>query len=124
MKKLLTLIAALMPLMALAQSLNVSVDKAGTLAEQLPDSIRFKIAELKVTGPLNGADLKLLSQIVTRTKTNKKIADERLVTSIDLSEAVITEGKEGQKTEANVLPAGLFSGAKSLVRAILPNLGS
>ena len=42
------------------------------------------------------------------------------MTSIDLSEAVITEGKEGMKTEANALPNSLFSGAKSLTKAVLP----
>ena len=120
MKKLLTIIVAIMPLAALAQSMNVSVDSVGMLAKELPDSVRFKVAELKVTGPLNGADLKLLSQIVTRTKTNKKVADECLVKSIDLSEAVITEGKEGMKTENNTLTTSLFSGAKSLEKAILP----
>ena len=120
MKKLFTIIAILMPLMAMAQSKNVSVDSVGTLARQLPEDVRFKVAELKVTGPLDGSDLKLLQQIVTRNKTNKKVADECLVTSIDLSEAVIMEGKAGMKTENNTLPAGLFSGAKSLVKAILP----
>ena len=104
-KKYLTLLFAIMPLMAMAQSMNVSVDSVGKLATQLPDSIRFKVADLKVSGPLNADDLKLLSQIVTRTKTNKKVLTECLVKSIDLSEADITE-----------LPNGLFSGAKSLVR--------
>ena len=103
-----------------AQSMNISVDSVGKLEKQLPDDIRFKVAELKVSGPLNGADLKLLSQIVTRTKVNKKVVGECLVTSIDLSEAVIKEGKEGMKTENNTLPNGLFSGATSLVKALLP----
>ena len=121
MKKLFTIIVAFIPLMAMAQSMNVNVDSVGTLAKHLPDSVRFKVADLKVTGPLNGADLKLLSQIVTRTKTNKKFAGECLVTSIDLSEATIVEGKDGMKTENNALPNSLFSGAKSLVKATLPD---
>ena len=50
------ILTAMLPMMAMAQSRNVSVETAGMLAAQLPDSIRFKIAELKVTGPLNGAD--------------------------------------------------------------------
>ena len=120
MKKLITIIAFLLPMLAQAQQMNVSVDSVGMLGKELPDSVRFKVAELKITGPLNGADLKLLSQIVTRTRVNKKVQDECLVTAIDLSEAVIREGKEGMRTENNTMPNSLFAGAKALVKAILP----
>ena len=119
-KYILTLLTVLLPTLAMAQQMSIRVDSVGTLDKQLPDSIRFKVAELKVSGPLNGADLKLLNLIVTRTKVNKKVAGECLVTSIDLSEAGITEGKTGLKTENNMLPNSLFAGAKSLVRAVLP----
>ena len=119
-KIIITLMTALLPLMAMAQSKNVSVDSVGTLGNQLTDSIRFKVTELKVSGPLNGADLKLLQQIVNRTKVNKKNEGEQLVTSIDLSDAVISEGKDGMKTKANELPNGMFSGAKQLIKVVLP----
>ena len=66
---------ATMPLMALAQQKNISVDSVGTLERQLPEDVRFKIAELKVSGPLNGADLKLLGQIVTRTMLLESVWD-------------------------------------------------
>ena len=118
MKKLITIIAFLLPMLAQAQQMNVSVDSVGMLGKELPDSVRFKVAELKITGPLNGADLKLLSQIVTRTRVNKKVPGECLVTSVDMSEAVIREGKEGMRTENNTMPNGLFAGAKALVKAI------
>ena len=68
MKKILVLLVALMPFVAMAQEKSVHVDSVGHLARLLPESERFKVADLKVTGSLNGADLKLLTQIVTRTK--------------------------------------------------------
>ena len=99
---------------------TITVDSVGKLAILLPDSTRFTIAELKISGPLNGQDLKLLQQIVTRTKTNKKNPAECLVTSVDLSDAIIVEGKDGLKTQNGVLPANLFAGAKNLQTVILP----
>ena len=98
---------------------TIKVDSVGKLATLLPDSVRFTIADLSVSGPLNGADLKLIQQIVNRTKAKEKNG-ECLVMSVDLSEATITEGKEGMKTKANELPNGLFSGAKALTTVILP----
>ena len=72
-KNLLSLVLALMPMMVMAQqAMTVKVDSAGQLARHIPDSIMFTIPELTVSGPLNGADLKLIGQIVTRNKTDKK----------------------------------------------------
>ena len=103
-----------------AKAAEVKVDSVGKLATQLPDSIRFTIAELKISGPLNGQDLKLLQQIVTRTKTNKKNPAECLVTSVDLSDVIIVESKDGLKPQNGQLPANLFSGAKNLQTVVLP----
>ena len=55
-------------LLGFAQQLTVTVDSVGKLAGQLTDSIRFKISELKVCGPLNSNDLKVLQQIANRVK--------------------------------------------------------
>ena len=111
----------MLPMLFVAKAAEtIKVDSVGKLAALLPDSVRFTIADLSVSGPLNGADLKLLQQIVTRTKTDKKNPNECLVTSIDLSGATIEEGKDGMKTKAGELPSGLFSGAKSLTKAVLP----
>ena len=72
---------------------------------------------MKVSGPLNAADIKLLHQIVNRTKANEK-KGECVVTSIDISEAVFTEGKTPVPT--NTLPNGLFQGAGKLTKVVLP----
>ena len=59
------------PLTAAAQvSKNVTVDAVGQLSQQISNDEKFKISELKVSGPLNAADIKLLQQIVNRTKAN------------------------------------------------------
>ena len=106
------------PLTASAQiSKNVTVDSVGLLSKQIDKEEMYKISELKVSGPLNSADVKLLQQIVNRSKANDK-KGECVVTSIDLSDAVFTEGKQALGT--TTLPNGLFSGAKQLLRVTLP----
>ena len=54
------------PLFAMAQEMTVTVDSVGQLASQLPDSIRYSMTELKITGPLNGNDLKIIQLITNR----------------------------------------------------------
>ena len=106
MKRLIIILLAMLPMLFVAKAETIKVDSVGKLATVLPDSVRFTIADLSVSGPLNGADLKLLQQIVTRNKTNKSNPKECLVTSIDLSGATIQEGKDGLKTKAGELPSG------------------
>ena len=61
MKRLFTLVLAALPMLAFAQTTkNVTVDAVGQLAKQIPNDEKFKISELKVSGPLNAADIKLL----------------------------------------------------------------
>ena len=118
MKRLFTIALAALPLLASAQiSKNVTVEAVGQLSKQIQNDEKFKISELKVSGPLNNADIKLLQQIVNRSKANEK-KGECVVTSVDISEAVFTEGKEAKAT--NKLPNGLFSGAKQLLKVTLP----
>ena len=120
MKRIICILLAAMPLLAMAQGrTSVKLDEAGQLASKILEDDRFKITELKVSGPMNGADIKLMQQIVNRTKAKEKNG-ECLVKSVDLSEAIITEGKDGMKTKANELPNALFSGAKELTSVILP----
>ena len=116
------ILMAALPMLAIAQnSVNIKVDSVGKLATQIGEQ-KFKISDLKVSGALNGTDLKLLQEIVTRTKTDKKNPDECLVTAVDLSGINIVESKDkgGLKTEANTLPKGLFAGAKNLSKVVLP----
>ena len=121
MKKLMIIVMAALPLLAIAQGkVDVKVDSVGKLATQLGDQ-KFKVSDLTVSGSLNGNDLKLLQEIVTRNKA--KNPDECLVTALDLSGITIVESKDkgGIKTQANELPKELFSGAKNLAKVVLPN---
>ena len=108
----------LLPFCAFSQTTkNVTVDAVGQLSKQITTDEKFTISELKVSGPLNSADVKFLQQIVNRSKANEK-KGECVVTAVDISEAVFTEGKEAKAT--NKLPNGLFSGAKQLLKVTLP----
>ena len=121
MKKIfVTLLIIILQLSAgLAQELTVTVDSVGRLAQQLPDSIRYSMTELKISGPLNGNDLKII-QLITRNARTRKPTDQ-VLTVLDLSEATITESKGSFRTKADVLPAAMFQGCKNLERVVLPN---
>ena len=118
-KRILTLLLLFVPLISLAQELTVNVDSVGQLASQLPDSIRYSMSELKISGPLSGNDLKIL-QLITRNPRVKKASDQALKV-LDLSEATISESKGSFRTKADALPAAMFQGCKTLERVVLPN---
>ena len=67
----------------LAQQMTVTVDSVGQLSKQLPDSIRYTISELKICGPLNGSDLKIIQLMTSRLKAKKPT--DAVLTSLDLS---------------------------------------
>ena len=61
MKRFIIILLAMLPMLFVAKAAEtIKVDSVGKLATLLPDSVRFTIADLSVSGPLNGADLKLL----------------------------------------------------------------
>ena len=98
MKKLMIIVMAALPLLAIAQGkVDVKVDSVGKLATQLGDQ-KFKVSDLTVSGSLNGNDLNLSGITIVESKD-----------------------KGGIKTQANELPKELFSGAKNLAKVVLPN---
>ena len=99
--------------------LTISVDSAGTLGTQLTEAVRFTVAALKVSGPLNGADIKILQQMASRSKTRKE--GEELLTELDLSEATIVDNKGGFRTRLNQLPPAMFANCKALETVALPD---
>ena len=108
-----------LPLFAAAQQLTVTVESEGQLGAQLPDSIRYSMTDLKICGPLNVNDLKIIQALTSRVKAKK--SSEQVLTSLDLSEAEIIESKGVVRTRANVLPAAMFLNCKTIERIILPN---
>ena len=119
MKRNLLFALLLLPLSVFAQNeLTVSVDSIGTLSKYLPDSIRYKISSLTISGDLNGADFALIKDIAGRTKIKDKT--DFLLKKIDLSEVTIIESKNGLKTKAEEVPDRLFAGARALEHVVLP----
>ena len=104
---------------AAAQELIVTVDSVGQLGTRLPDSLRFSMSELKITGPLGGSDIKILLNMLKNPR--KKKANDKVLTVIDLSEASIVESRGSFHTKADVLPANMFQGCKNLEHVILPS---
>jgi hypothetical protein len=99
-----------------AQSLRdtVHVGTAGTLAALIPDSVRTKLTELKVTGLINGQDVNYLRNNVSGIGTGK-------LEVIDLSEVSIKTGGSPSVSADNVLPEDAFSGCSKLKSILLPN---
>lgn len=89
---------------------EVHVEKAGTLSSLLPTSD----SELKVTGSINGTDVKYLRKLVT----------DGGVTSLDLSEVKIVSGGEAYyesyKTENDAIGQYMFRECTKLRDIILP----
>ena len=109
----------IMPLTSAAQHLTVTVDAEGQLGAQLPDSIRYTMTDLKICGPLNTNDMKIIQLITSRVKAKK--SGEQVLTSLDLSEAEIAESKGVVRSSANNLPSAMFLNCKALERVVLPD---
>ncbi len=90
---------------------EVTVEKAGTLSTVLTDTD----VELKISGPLNGTDIKYLRDLVTNGN----------VLSLDLSDAKIVSGGaayyESYKTENDVIGSYMFAGCSKLRSITFPN---
>ena len=112
---------ALLPMLAAAQvTKNVTLKAAGDLGNQITENEKLSIVSLTISGPMNGNDMKLLQQIVNRSKAKEK-KGEFLTSSLDLSGATIQEGKEGMKLKADELPDNCFTDAKGLLTVKLPS---
>ena len=88
----------------------VQVDRAGTLTSLLKETD----SKLKITGSINGTDVKYLRQLINDGK----------VTSLDLSEVKIVSGGvayyESNKTENDVIGKSMFRECENLREIVLP----
>ncbi|MBO7115508.1 MAG: leucine-rich repeat protein [Prevotella sp.] len=89
------------------RALTINVETAGTLESKVADK-KGITEELKVTGNINGTDIKTLQGMC---------GQYGMLTAIDLSDATIVEG-EG--TVANELPEGAFQTTTALEHIVLP----
>ena len=92
-------------------SVNITLTEAGTLCEQL----NTLIVKAKISGPLNGSDVKCLRQ---------KINQESL-TYLDLSEATFVSGGDsyynGYNTTEGKIGYDMFAYCTKLTHLVLPN---
>ena len=87
----------------------VDVTEAGKLESLIPAAKKTIIETLKVTGQINGKDIKFLKSLC---------GQYGMLTSIDLSDAHIVDG-EG--TQANQLPESAFTTTFALEHIVLPS---
>jgi hypothetical protein len=109
---------------ASADVVTVNVETAGTLATKIADADKYVITDLKVTGSLNGTDIRFLREMMGRDVDNKK-TDGKL-TSLDLSEARIVSGGDYYTsnnyctTDDDVIGNYMFSSMDNVKTVILP----
>ena len=68
------------------------VEEAGTLPELIGEENKYLISEMKVTGTLNGTDIRFIREMAGRDVTNNVTSG--VLTKLDLREAEIVEGGE------------------------------
>lgn len=120
MKRIVLSMACLLTLsVAFAQQKEVNVTEAGTLGQKISSGERSTLTSLKVSGPLNGNDVKLI-----REMGKAKLAE------LDLSEATIVKGGDSYYpleedksayTEDNRLSTLFFYGCNAFRSITIPN---
>ena len=101
--------------------LEVNVETQGQLAEKLPESERYRISRLKITGVIGGADIDV---IIDMSKEKYGNGTQGRLSKLDLSEARIVGGgtyKGGLRTvNDNEIGDDMFSGCSNLTEIIFP----
>ncbi|MBQ0089573.1 MAG: leucine-rich repeat protein, partial [Prevotellaceae bacterium] len=91
-------------------SKTINMTTAGTLPSLLDD----KVLHVKIIGKINGTDIAYL----------RKLSNEKLLCSIDLSEASIVSGGNSydgtNKTSTNIISTNMFANCGHLIQVILP----
>ncbi len=102
--------------MASAQQEEVTLTEAGTLSEKIGDDQKYTITSLKVSGPINGTDVRYLREMAGKDANGKNT--EGKLTDLDLTDANIVEGGENYysypylRTENDVLGSYTFQYCK------------
>lgn len=91
MRKIITLASALaLALTANAQAKTVTLTDAGTLAAAVGNAEKYSTTELKVVGPVNGADIAFIRDMAGRDEEGE--ATEGKLRKLDLTDANIVDG--------------------------------
>lgn len=111
---------------------TVNVETAGTLSTLVPEKQKYAITQIKVSGPLNGTDVKFIRDMAGVSDSNNDT--DGILNDIDLSGASIVSGGDTYlsyfstdtwtdvecKTEDNVFPSDFFCGT-SVTRVVMPD---
>lgn len=76
-----------------AETLTVTTTEAGTLANLIDATAKATTTSLKVNGPLNGADILFLRQMMTAGLTSSE-TNEGVLAELDLSDATIVASED------------------------------
>ena len=107
--------------------LTITVNPAGTIADEISDAQKLAVKSLKVLGYINGTDVKFIREMAGRNADDTETTG-RLV-ELDLSEVSIVEGGEmyygtsssyyQHSTANNKVGSRMFKGCK-LTKVVLP----
>lgn len=100
----------------------VTILTAGTLPEIMDDEEKYGFAELSITGPLNGTDLRYIREMMGKD-IHGKVTDGKL-SVLDMTDARIVAGglsyNETRFTEDNTIGYGMFGELELLEKITLP----
>ncbi len=110
-----------------AETVTVTTTEAGTLANYIDATAKTTITSLKVSGPLNGADILFLRQMMTAGLKSSETY-EGVLSELDLSDAIIVASedayyetsKASYTTTDNVVGAYMFNKCYTLTSIKLP----
>lgn len=71
---------------------TITLTKAGTLSNYILDTEKYVITSLKVTGPLNGTDIKVIRDMCARDRSGYGNDAAGMLTYLDLDDAKIVAG--------------------------------
>ena len=107
---------------------EINVEKAGTLSTLVGNDRKFRITNLKLSGELNGTDIKLLREMAG-ADMNDNLTDGNLA-DLDLSDVKIVKQQTSWNSEYyrqtqsinedNIIPNGMFYNCGNLVSLKLP----
>ena len=112
--------------------MNIHVETAGTLSTSIKESDKYQIISLKLTGNLNGTDIRFIREMAGRNIEGEETAGRLSV--LDLSGANIVYGgdyyycyycddcyDENYYTSDNTIGSSAFSDCTSLTNITIPN---
>ena len=113
----------------ITEQVVVNVEQAGTLVDKISDTDKYRITNLKITGEINGTDLRMIRDMAGSDSLSNSTSGK--LTTLDLSEVKIVSGgryyyyyaysSSFYYTEDNVLGAYAFCGCRSLTSVEIPS---